>query len=544
MSKKYFDFIEIGVSDFNYNKNKNKKGILIEPLSEYFNKLVHGERTITIKAAITHNKKMPEGDMYYIPSDIIIKKKLPSWLRGCNRIHQYHPLHSKYQNLVETEKVSLLNISELYDNYNIGKVGYLKCICEGHDIVIMNGLYELLSNRNKIFWPVKIDFLSNENCSKKDVNSVIKKFRSLGYKLNKTNYVTSMSLPLPKIMIWSESAWALGRFHNTLSKYTKHLYEYKMIDYNSLENNTMFSKTWKEYDILFGNTYITQPLKHFKHFAIDNKDEYLSKCISVFHSELVNHSYFREKIDDEHKEGPMFIGISEYVSKAIKDTYDIDTKVCLTGVDTECFYPTRDIATIKNIGFIGDIRGNGNKNWCEIKRPDMFSRICELGNFNPVYIKGKHYSLNAELYDGIDMLIYTSTSESVGQGILEAGACNIPIISTHVGVSKKLQNIKTFETVEEAVSIINELNDTNTVLDYAKTLGDEIRKNWNWFSLMENWVNAFDDKLLSQTKEQPISTKVSIKKYNRNINKARDKKPFSFDKKHGFNVSKSLYKKL
>ncbi len=185
----------------------------------------------TKKKKFPQIKKSNEGDMYYIPSDIIEDKSLPSWLRGCNRLNEFHPLHSKHKELVKTEKVVVLNISELYDKCNVGKVGYLKCICEGHDIVIMNGLYELLNNRNKIFWPVKIEFLSNENCSKKDVNSVINRFRSLGYVLKKSNSITTMSLPLPKIMVWSESGWALGRFHNTLSKYTGHLYDYKMIDW-------------------------------------------------------------------------------------------------------------------------------------------------------------------------------------------------------------------------------------------------------------------------------------------------------------------------
>lgn len=538
MSKEYFDFIEIGVSDFHYNQNQNQKGILIEPIGEYFNRIVHGDRTITIKAAITHDKKSNEGDMYYIPSDVIEDKSLPSWLRGCNRLNEFHPLHSKHKELVKTEKVSLLNISELYDKCNVGKVGYLKCICEGHDIVIMNGLYELLNNRNKIFWPVKIEFLSNENCSKTDVNNVINKFRSLGYVLKKSDSITTMSLPLPKIMIWSESAWALGRFHNTLSKYTGHLYEYKMIDWVKPSENTIFSTTWKDYDILLGNSPIAyQPLQFFN---IDNKDEYLNKCIAVFHSELINHSYFNEKL--ENKEGPMYIGISGSVSKAIKDTYNIDSKVCLTGVDTDCFYPTRDILTIRNIGFIGDI-DCPHKNWCEIKRPDMFKRICELGNFNPVSISGKHYSLNTKLYDDIDMLIYTSTSESVGQGILEAGACDIPVISTNVGVSKKLKTIKTFETVEEAVSIINNLNDTNGVFDYAKILGEEIRREWNWFSLMENWIYAFDEKLSTNFQEEEI--KQTPVKYRRriNVNKPKPKPKFSLDKKKsGFNVGQSLYK--
>jgi glycosyltransferase involved in cell wall biosynthesis len=534
MSKEYFDFIEIGESDFEYNQDTNKKGILVEPIGEYFDKLNHGDRTITIKASITHNKKETEGDMYYIPSEIIKDKNLPWWLRGCNRLYDFHPLHSEYKHLVQIEKVSLLNIDELYKKYNIGKVGYFKCICEGHDIVIMNGLYELLNTLDKTYWPVRIEFLSNANCSPTDVDNVIKNFKFLGYELNKSNNTTTMSLPLPKILVWSDSKWAFGRFHSTLSKYTKHLYDYKMFDWSNSSENILFSKTWKEYDILLGNTHITY--KPLQYFNIKKRHEYLNKCIAVFHSELINHSYFGEKM--ENKEGPMFIGISNNVSKVIKDTYDIDAKVCLTGVDTECFYPSRDILSIKNIGFIGNLENNFKnlkdwENWCDIKRPGMFKSICELGNFNPVSIIGKHYSLNAELYDGIDMLIYTSTSESVGQGILEAGACNIPVISTNVGISKSLKNIKTFETVEEAVSIINELNDTNGVLDYAKTLGDEIRSNWNWFSLMENWIYAFDEKLSSNNEKK--------RKY-RNKQKLNQRKFVLDTKKSGFNVGQSLFK--
>ena len=105
--------------------------------------------------------------------------------------------------------------------------------------------------------------------------------------------------------------------------------------------------------------------------------------------------------------------------------------------------------------------------------------------------------------------MYTSVQEGVATGILEAGACNIPVITTKVGASLYLKNIKTFDTINEAIEIIKYFNENSDKLEnYGKALGDEIRADWNWKNVCEKfWKPAFDSILTPKPNDVLIECK-------------------------------------
>jgi hypothetical protein len=176
-----FNFLEIGTSDFDYNSDITKKGILIEPVTEYFDRLVCGPNTIKLQSAITNNKTENECDIYYIASETITKYNLPSWMKGCNSINAYHPLHKNYKELVTIKKVKLLNVAEIFSLLNIQYIENIKIDTEGHDCTIMEGFYEFYKDLDKSFYPKKIQFESNENSSKDEVIKIVNKFKTLDY---------------------------------------------------------------------------------------------------------------------------------------------------------------------------------------------------------------------------------------------------------------------------------------------------------------------------------------------------------------------------
>jgi FkbM family methyltransferase len=182
------DFIEIGTSNFRTiieNCDDNTKGISVEPISYYLNQLPNKKNVIKANFAITKNKKDDYSDFYYIPEEIIIKNNLPNWFKGCNTINDYHPLHIKHNviNLVNIEKVKVLNIEELLEKYNVRKINFLKIDTEGHDVVILDGLYDYLLDKSLDFYPKKIQFESNEHTDYKLVTDIIEKYVKIGYKL-------------------------------------------------------------------------------------------------------------------------------------------------------------------------------------------------------------------------------------------------------------------------------------------------------------------------------------------------------------------------
>ena len=299
----------------------------------------------------------------------------------------------------------------------------------------------------------------------------------------------------PKIAMWCSGNWAMGKIHNDLIEYMSKWYHLRFYDWGNCKDNTDLwgVQEWKNYDIILGPTTLTSELMRILPSFIIGK-ELLDKLLVISHCPIFNNPHFGEKVTV--CKGVTYGGISQEVVDNMEREYGVKSNLLPTGINLTNFYPTRTVKSILKIGFVGNPNCN-NSAWCSNKRPDMFTDICTKAGVEPVYIFGKDYTLFSKLYDDIDMLICTSVYEGAGQGIMEAGACNIPVISTKVGYAQYLSNIKTFETVEEAVEIILYYKDhPDELVEYATTLGDEIRCDWNCDLICEKyWKPVIDSKL-------------------------------------------------
>lgn len=191
-------------------------------------------------------------------------------------------------------------------------------------------------------------------------------------------------------------------------------------------------------------------------------------------------------------EGITWCSAGKDVQQFIKDTYGIDSFLISAGVSDTDFYPTRKITSIKNIGLNGTPFVNAE--WDKIKRPQMLSNIAEKIGGNPVFISGKSLESPHTLYDSIDMYVCTSTNDRGPYGIAEAALCKIPVISTKTGFALEIKSIKTFDTVEEAVEIINELNSSPELLSkYIDEVYEEVNSKLNWSKVVqEYWIPIFE----------------------------------------------------
>ena len=293
----------------------------------------------------------------------------------------------------------------------------------------------------------------------------------------------------PKIAVFSETGWAFGRIHLAIIKHMKQWYDFEYFDWGNPEHcQRLFRhEEWKNFDIILGNTIITYaPVE--SGWLSSAPQGYLNKCVAVGHTSAMNHPTLREFVIN--KQGPRYCGITQEVVDAVLDTYQVKCDLTHIGIDLDHFYPTREITSIKRAGIIGN-----PSNAIDLKRLDMFQDICEKAGLEPVFLFGKDKDLNHRLYEDIDVFMYTSSKEGAGLGILEAACCGIPVITTKVGYSMYLKNIKTFDTVDEAVALIKWLSDNN-IKEYTETLSKEIRDEWNWKTVCQKyWKPVFGKRL-------------------------------------------------
>ena len=185
-----YDFIEIGTSDFDTLQAGDSKGISIDAVKYYIDKLPDKPNVKKINVGISNINCV--SDVYYIPEDIIEQYKLPQWLKGCNCIKNYNPLHIAHNlsQVCTIEPVKVITTYELFYQNSVKNVKYLKITAEGHDCIILKSLFVYIRFLPIAFYPNKIMFRSNEHISVPDVDEIIKLFLSIGYRLESRGYDT------------------------------------------------------------------------------------------------------------------------------------------------------------------------------------------------------------------------------------------------------------------------------------------------------------------------------------------------------------------
>tara|TARA_R110000824_G_scaffold124509_1_gene283077 strand:- start:50 stop:649 length:600 start_codon:yes stop_codon:yes gene_type:complete len=161
-----FDFIEIGTSDFNTltqeypSDSFNKKGISIDPLKYYLDRLPNNDNVIKVNCAISDDDYTTQ--IFWVHPEDIEKYDLPWWWKGCNSILKPHLTVVKgleewdLMSVYRIDKCKCISWSTLIDTYDISFVDFLKIDTEGHDCQIINNIFKT----NKIL-PNKIEFEHN-----------------------------------------------------------------------------------------------------------------------------------------------------------------------------------------------------------------------------------------------------------------------------------------------------------------------------------------------------------------------------------------------
>ena len=180
-----FDYIEIGTSDFDLLcvKNEGKKGISVEPVRYYFERIPNIEGNTKVHAAISRVCRV--CDVYYLPPDVIKAEKLPNWVRGCNSIDTPHPtvrklLGGRHDDLIIKEQVECFSWDVFAERYEIEEVDRIQIDAEGHESLILLGLFEYCEKSG--MRPREIVFEYNELSEKQDMDKIIDKFLGLGYR--------------------------------------------------------------------------------------------------------------------------------------------------------------------------------------------------------------------------------------------------------------------------------------------------------------------------------------------------------------------------
>ena len=178
-----YDYLEIGTCDWDiFSITKpNLKGIIVEPISIYFNNVPNNKNVIKVNCAISD--KNGEDFMYYIPPDKIKEQNIRDCFRGMNKLGTYHKEHisDKLEQQVTTQKCNVMKYHFLLKRLNIKYVDFVKIDTEGHDCIIINNILDELDENPNYILPKYLFFQNNTLTEAVTINNTIDRLKQYGY---------------------------------------------------------------------------------------------------------------------------------------------------------------------------------------------------------------------------------------------------------------------------------------------------------------------------------------------------------------------------
>jgi len=311
-----------------------------------------------------------------------------------------------------------------------------------------------------------------------------------------------------KVGLLGPSNWAIGSINRFLQKHLGDQgYDVKRFDWDSSK------EIWQCFnwsDVFIAEVHMYEMWTRSEHVPYDIR----KKGMYVWHHLAdIPHLPLTDKIDSRHftsrirwEENPglmnNFFAITKDTKASVKDYYGLDVDMLPVGTEPS-FWTQQDIRSIKKIGHVSSPE-QGSPDYKLVKRFDMFEDIVEKSGLEGDRVFGKNILTGSYIYKGFDAVVNTSTHEGLPTPLLECAPAKIPFISTKCGIVPQYSSIKTFETVEEAVEILKELNSDEKILrKYVDDVYDDVVPANEYSKLVPEYYVPAIERVIEQNKEKP-----------------------------------------
>jgi FkbM family methyltransferase len=152
-----------------------------------------------INCAVSPDGSTKMTKIFYVPLDIINENNLPNYVRGCNTIENFHPVHEQQnlKHLVVQDEVTMKPLCDIFKENKVRSVSILKLDTEGCDCKILQNFSNYLKlheAQKDLYWPKKIIFETNSLTDDQLINNTIALYEQLGYKSQRNHEDTELTL--------------------------------------------------------------------------------------------------------------------------------------------------------------------------------------------------------------------------------------------------------------------------------------------------------------------------------------------------------------
>lgn len=276
-----------------------------------------------------------------------------------------------------------------------------------------------------------------------------------------------------KLFIFSDTNWSLGRVYKDISKQLADEFEIRFTDWRNYTLDEILN------NYKWCNVCITN-LISIKFFKIDFPQFDLRKCIFISHG-IVEHP------NVEYDPILHYGMASDTIRKLFPE--NIQPFLMSNGVDPDNFQYVPRNGTLQTLGWCGA----SNIWWKQFNWAEEISSLTNIPLKSATNIPFEEVK---KMYHEIDLLLITAVpvpeQETGPLPAFEAIVSGVPVIGTPVGNFMYVPGPK-FKTIEEAVSIINDLrNDPAKMKDLAKMQYDYVMENFTYKKLVHQWRHAIE----------------------------------------------------
>lgn len=431
------NYLEIGTNDFDTLNDKfanrfNWQGTSVEAVPEYFNHLVKHPKNAYINAICT-----TEGSgkqlFYYVPASVINDHGLPQWLRGCGSTNmENQPSLCAYSRYVMSQEFDTICVRDLIK----GPLDLLKIDTEGADYTLLTEILNYTLPTNIIFETI---FMLPEQFTALDC-----RLRMLGYTF-RGREGDSVQYSMPSTLLIADTQWSTGSIAKDLQVVSKSR-RIDMLDWRNYIQPEELEKTISEYDSAAA-------------FCLSSPKGWATLAK---HGVICCGKIEVDWIKNQELLGGCFGTVSyETYSEFIK--ISVPKAVYYTPASARLSrFTCKPFSGVKTLGWCGVPASAHNFGGVDAKRFSMFEEILSLSGLKSIITEQRYtYNTMQDFYHSIDALVCTSSTEGGPLGVFEAIACGIPVISTNVGLVKEFDSIPKFETAEQAVELLHDLEGLN-----------------------------------------------------------------------------------
>jgi FkbM family methyltransferase len=516
-------FVSVGAMDgvnhdslFQYtNRNKHWRGMLVEPVREYFEKLKanydYRENLFFENVAV-----LPESGeklIHRIPSDLIKDGKVPTWADGISTFHpESGAMHSS--RLLEKsvkEQVNGVTFRELAVKNNICSIDVLQIDTEGCDLNVFQQIWEM-GYRPKLIrievvhmsseeYETFVELIGEDYDFERNGDDLIAERRqnSSLVELQVVEEVsTAVVVPVTdaktlKVAFFTYDEWAFGSIHNALCKELLQFgIQANLLDWNKHYSSENFQSFLDIYDV-----FVTTPGNAVS--ALQNVYGVPSdRIIAVAHEVYDLEFGLAEGNDFDSFKGfavinPNLAQVSEKLG--IKRV----PNVVRNGIHFDYFYQ-KTPSSLSTIGYAGSMESFTFGGTTERKRGRLVAEVAASAGllFKPA--TGYSHFAMPSYYKSVDCVLMSSTQEACGLPMLEAAAAGRLPMGTRVGYLAEHGKGGIWlpmcekEYVKVASALVTSLNRYPELFKQnCEEVQEYARYNYDWKYVITDWVSLLNN---------------------------------------------------